>query len=180
MNALLKIADLIDAANDWIGRTVMWCAGLLVLVQFSVVVLRYAYGSSFIWMQESVVYLHAALFMLAIGYAYLQDGHVRVDVLYADWSPRAKAVADLLSILFAVLPFCALVIWACWPYVSLSWRLKEGAMSVGGLPFVYVLKALIPTMAVLLALQAIAIALRAVAVLTGDAATHFPRKAAGG
>jgi TRAP-type mannitol/chloroaromatic compound transport system permease small subunit len=180
MNALLKIADLIDAANDRIGRTVMWCAGLLVLVQFSVVVLRYAYGSSFIWMQESVVYLHAALFMLAIGYAYLQDGHVRVDVLYANWSPRAKALADLLSILFAVLPFCALVIWACWPYVSLSWRLKEGAMSVGGLPFVYVLKALIPTMAVLLALQAIAIALRAVAVLTGDAATHFPRKAAGG
>ena len=53
-------------------------------------------------------------------------------------------------------------------------------MSVGGLPFVYVLKALIPTMAVLLALQAIAIALRAVAVLTGDAATHFPRKAVGG
>jgi TRAP-type mannitol/chloroaromatic compound transport system permease small subunit len=180
MNTLLKIADLIDAANDRIGRTVMWCAGLLVLVQFSVVVLRYAYGSSFIWMQESVVYLHASLFMLAIGYAYLQDGHVRVDVLYADWSPRAKALADLLSILFAVLPFCALVIWACWPYVSLSWRIKEGAMSVGGLPFVYVLKALIPTMAVLLALQAIAIALRAAAVLAGRAETHFPRKAVGG
>jgi TRAP-type mannitol/chloroaromatic compound transport system permease small subunit len=180
MKALLKIADLIDAANDRIGRTVMWCAGLLVLVQFSVVVLRYAYGSSFIWMQESVVYLHAALFMLAIGYAYLHDGHVRVDVLYADWSPRTKALADLLGIAIAVLPFCALVIWACWSYVSLSWRLKEGAMSVGGLPFVYVLKALIPAMAALLALQAVAIGLRATAVLTGHATTHFPRKAAGG
>jgi TRAP-type mannitol/chloroaromatic compound transport system permease small subunit len=180
MKTLLKLADLIDEASDRLGRLVMWAAGLLVLVQFSVVVLRYAYGSSFIWMQEGVVYLHAALFMLAIGYAYLHDGHVRVDVLYADWSPRAKALADLLGITIAVLPFCALVIWACWSYVSISWRLREGPMSVGGLPFLFVLKSLIPAMAVLLGLQAVAIGLRATAVLTGHATTHFPRKAAGG
>jgi TRAP-type mannitol/chloroaromatic compound transport system permease small subunit len=180
MGALLKLADLIDEANDRLGRIVMWLAGILVLVQFAVVVLRYAYGSSFIWMQESVIYLHATLFMLTIAYAYLHDGHVRVDVLYAEWSPRAKALADLLGILIAVLPFCALVIWACWPYVSLSWRMKEGPMFVGGLPFLYLLKSLIPAMAVLLVVQALAIGVRAIAVMTGHATTHLPRKVAGG
>lgn len=180
MGAILKLCDLLDEASDRLGRVVMWLAGVLVAVQFAVVVLRYAYGSSYIWMQESVIYLHATLFMLAIGWVYLHDAHVRVDVLYAGWSARAKALADLLGILVAVLPFCALVIWACWPYVSMSWRLKEGPMFVGGLPFLYLLKSLIPAMAVLLGAQAISLALRAAAVLAGAAETHYPRKAAGG
>jgi TRAP-type mannitol/chloroaromatic compound transport system permease small subunit len=176
MTALARLADVLDAFSRALGSAVKWLAVLLVLVQFVVVILRYIYGSSFIWMQESVIYLHAALFMLAIGYTYLLDGHVRVDVLYSGWSARRKALADLIGIVVAVLPFCALLIWASWGYVSVSWRMSEGPMQVGGLPLLPYLKSLIPLMAVLLGLQAVSIAIRAVLVLTGRAETHFPFK----
>jgi TRAP-type mannitol/chloroaromatic compound transport system permease small subunit len=180
LRLLLRLADGADALNRAIGLTVRWLAVCLVLVQFVVVVLRYAYGSSFVWLQESVTYTHAFLFMLAIAYTYLVDGHVRVDVLYAGWSARRRALVDLLGILVCVLPFCALLVWASWPYVSMSWRMGEGPIQYGGLPLTPWLKSLIPAMAVLLALQALAIAIRAVAVLAGQAETHFPARSSTG
>jgi len=179
MTFLLRFADAVDATSRAIGAAVKWLAVLLVLLQFVVVILRYAYGSSFIWMQESVTYTHAILFMLAIAYTFLVDGHVRVDVFYAGWSARRRAAVDLVGILVCVLPFCALLIWASWPYVSMSWRLGEGPMQMGGLPLLPWLKSLIPAMAVLLALQSIAIGARAAAVLAGRAETHFPGRGAG-
>lgn len=159
-----------------VGQTVKWLAVLLVLVQFVVVILRYVYRSSFIWMQESVIYTHATLFMLAIGYVFLINAHVRVNVFYAGWSARRRALVDLVGIVVAVLPFCVLVVWASWGYVALSWRVGEKSMQFGGLPFMPFLKTLIPAMAALLFLQSVSIAVRAVLVLTGRAATHFPSK----
>lgn len=157
-----------------VGQTVKWLAVVLVLAQFAVVILRYVYRSSFIWMQESVIYAHATLFMLAIGYVFLIDAHVRVNVFYAGWTGRRRALVDLFAIAVAVLPFCALVLWASWGYVALSWRVGEKSMQLGGLPLMPFLKTLIPAMAVLLFLQGVSIALRAVLVLTGRATTHFP------
>ena len=69
MRASLRLADGIDAVSRAVGLAARWLAVLLVLAQFAVVVLRYAFGSSFVWMQEAVVYVHAALFLLAGGYA---------------------------------------------------------------------------------------------------------------
>ena len=155
----------------------MWLALLLVLVQFAVVVLRYAFGTSFIMMQEGVIYIHAVLFMLAIGYTFLVDQHVRVDVFYAGWSARRRAAVDLVAVLVGVLPFCALVLWASGGYVAASWRFSEGPMAVGGLAFTPFLKSMIPAMAVLLALQSVSIAIRCVAVLLGAAETHLPHRA---
>jgi TRAP-type mannitol/chloroaromatic compound transport system permease small subunit len=176
LGAALRLADGLDLVSRAIGRTVKWLAVLLVLVQFLVVVLRYVWGSSFVWMQESVVYIHAALFMLAIGYAYLLDAHVRVDFFYGQWSERRKAWCDLIGIVVTVLPFCWLLWWASWGYVERSFRLGEGPMAQGGLPLQPYLKALILVMATLLAVQALSIAIRAVAVLTGRAETLFPHK----
>lgn len=178
MDAALRIAGLIDGATRGLGRAVKWLALLLVLLQFAVVVLRYVYSMSYVSAQESVIYAHAALFMLAIGYAFLVDQHVRVDVLYARWSARRKALVDLIGVVVCVLPFCALVLWASWGYAANSWRIGEGPIAVGGLPFVPVLKSLIPVMAILLGLQSLAIALRCLAVLRGAAATHFPARPA--
>jgi TRAP-type mannitol/chloroaromatic compound transport system permease small subunit len=177
LRAALAIADAHDAASRLLARGVMWLALLLVLVQFGVVVLRYAFGTSFIMMQEGVIYLHAILFMLAIGYTFLVDQHVRVDVLYAGWSAKRRALVDLLAVFVGVLPFCALVVWASWGYVLTSWRFGEGPMAVGGLPFTPLLKSMIPAMAVLLALQSLSIAIRCVAVLRGLADTHLPHRA---
>jgi len=177
MRAALQLAAALDAASRAVGGVVKWCALGVVLVQFIVVLLRYAYGSSYVWMQESVIYLHAILFMLAIGYTFLVDGHVRVDVLYANWSARRRAWVDLVGILVGVLPFCALLLWASWGFAWTSWSLGEGPMQYGGLPLTPLFKSLIPAMALLLAAQAVAIGIRCVAVLVGAAEGHMPAHA---
>ncbi len=176
MRALLRLADGLDAVSRAIGLGVRWLAVLLVLVQFAVVVLRYAFGSSFVWMQEAVVYVHAALFMLAIGYAYLLDAHVRVDFFYGRWSARARAWTDLIGVLVAVIPFCALLVWASWSYVARSFLLGEGPLQVGGLPLTPWLKALIPAMAVLLGLQSLSVLIRSASVLVGGPGPVFPHR----
>jgi TRAP-type mannitol/chloroaromatic compound transport system permease small subunit len=174
MRPLLALADGIDSMSRLLGRGVKWLAVLLVLVQFTVVVIRYAFGSSFIMMQEGVVYIHAALFMLAIGYVYLLDAHVRVDFFYAGWSEKKKAWTDLIGVLVTVLPFCWLLVWASWGYVSMSFRMGEGPMAVGGLPLLPYLKALIIVMAGLLALQSVSVMIRALGVITGATDKLFP------
>lgn len=75
-----RLADALDQVNIWTGKTVRWFALLMVLLQFTVVLLRYVFGFSSIALNESVLYLHAALFMLGAGYTLLVDGHVRVDI----------------------------------------------------------------------------------------------------
>ena len=180
MRSLIRLADAIDALSGGIGRAVKWLAVLLVIWQFAVVVLRYGFGTSFAWAQEAVFYIDACLFMLAIGYAYMLDAHVRVDFFSADWSERTRAAVEIACILLCVLPFCALLVWASWGYVMVSFRLNEGAMMMGGLPLVPYLKALILVMAGLLGLQSLSVLIRAVAVLRGEAASVFPRRQAVG
>lgn len=176
MKAALRLADGIDAASRAIGRGVMWLGVALVVWQFAVVVLRYGFGSSYPWAQEGVVYLHATLFMLAIGYVYMLDAHVRVDFFYGSWSERRRAGLEIAGVILLVWPFCALMIWASTDYVARSFRLGEGPMTHGGIPLQPWLKALIPAMGALLALQALSIAIRAAGVLAGMERTAFPRR----
>jgi TRAP-type mannitol/chloroaromatic compound transport system permease small subunit len=173
---LLRLADGLDALSFAIGRGIKWLAVLLVVAQFSVVVLRYGFGSSFIWAQELPTYLHAFLFMLAIAYVYMLDAHVRVDFFYGGWSERAKARLEIAGILLAVWPFCALLAWASWGYVAMSFRFGEGPMQQGGLPLQPYLKGLILVLAGLLALQALSVLIRAVAVLRGTGERIFPHR----
>jgi TRAP-type mannitol/chloroaromatic compound transport system permease small subunit len=176
LRAALRLAAGIDAMSFAIGRTIKWLAVLLVVAQFAVVVLRYGFGSSFIWAQESVTYTHAVLFMLAISYCYMLDAHVRVDFFYARWSQRAKAWLELSGIVLMVWPFCMLLAWASWSYVAMSFRFNEGPMQHGGLPLQPYLKGLILVMAGLLAIQALSIAIRAVAVLRRRGGQVFPHR----
>ncbi len=154
----------------------MWLAVVLVVWQFGVVVLRYGFGTSVVWAQEVVVYTHAFLFMLAIGYAYMLDAHVRVDFYSGNWSEKRRAVVEIACILLAVLPFCALLVWASWGYVMVSFRLGEGPIQMGGLPLQPYLKGLILVMAGLLGLQSLSILIRACGVLTGRETSVFPHR----
>ena len=83
MNKLQSLAALIDALNNAIGRSTAWLALAMVLVQFSVVVMRYVFGIGSIMMQEAIVYMHGVLFMMAAADTLLQNEHVRVDIFYA-------------------------------------------------------------------------------------------------
>jgi TRAP-type mannitol/chloroaromatic compound transport system permease small subunit len=162
-----KLADRIDRLSAAIGRTVAWCLLFMVLAEFALVLMRYVLGVGSIWLQESVIYAHASLFMLAAAWTLAADAHVRVDIFYADASPRAKALVDLLGALLLLLPFALTLIYFSFPYVARSWALLEGSRETSGLPAVFLLKTLIPLFAALLALQGIAQALRATLTLAG-------------
>ncbi len=162
---LIRVADRLDLVNHTIGITARWLTLFMVLVQFAVVVLRYVFGTSFVWAQELVLYLHAFLFMLAAGYTLLVDQHVRVDVFYSRMDARRRAVVDLLGTLFLLLPACVVIVAYSWRFAWRSWLILEGPISVGGIPASFLLKSLIPLFAVLLLLQGLSLALRSLAHL---------------
>jgi TRAP-type mannitol/chloroaromatic compound transport system permease small subunit len=131
------------------------------------VVLRYAFGVGSIWLSESILYGHGVLFMLAAAWTLREEGHVRVDIFYAEASPRGKAVIDLIGALVLLLPFMLVLAVLAAPYVARSWAVLERSRETSGLPAVFLLKTLIPAFAVLFALQGIAQAIRAATVLSG-------------
>lgn len=168
MKSLAKFVGVIDVLNEYIGRAVSWLALGMVLVQFVLVMMRYVFGLGSTVTQEAVVYMHAAVFLVAAGYTLVHDGHVRVDIFYSVASPRAKAIIDIIGVLAFLLPTCALVFWVGWPYVRASWAVmeisQEGRL---GIPAVYLLKTLILVFAGLLALQGLALAARSALILKG-------------
>ena len=164
-----SIIRFLDGINACVGRSVRWLAVLLVLVQFGIVVLRYVFGTSYMAAQESVIYIHAAIFMAGAGYTLLKDGHVRVDIFYGEASRRTRAAVDLFGSLFLLIPSCLVLLYYTWSFVVQSWRILEGPISVGGIPAVFLLKTLIPIFAGLLLLQGISMALRNLLVLFGTA-----------
>ncbi|MCV0394819.1 MAG: TRAP transporter small permease subunit [Rhizobiaceae bacterium] len=157
MNAL---ADGLDQVNRLVGAIVRWCALAMVLIQFTIVVLRYVFGISSIAINESVLYLHAALFMLGAGYTLLVDGHVRVDIFYAGLSRARRAAIDLFGHVFLLIPSMTVLLFWSWPSVRNSWAILEGPISVGGIPASFLLKSLIPAFCVLLIVQSVACLLR--------------------
>src|ERR1700761_6668938 len=111
-----RVADAIDRIIAAIGRAAMWCCLYIVLAEFAVVVLRYAFGLGSIRLQESVFYAHAGLFMLAAAWTLRTDGHVRVDVFYREAKPRTRAIIDLLGALLFLAPFVAVLLALSVPY----------------------------------------------------------------
>ena len=102
-----------------------------------------------------MLYLHGALFMLGAAPTLLSDKHVRVDVFYRNFSPRQQTWVNTLGHTLFTIPICLLIIFGSWGYVAESWSILESSPEPGGIPAVFLLKSLIPAMAVLLLLQAI-------------------------
>lgn len=148
-----KLAAFFDFINEQIGRVIAWLTLLMVLTTFLVVVLRYGFDWGSIAMQESVIYLHALVFMAGAAYTLRHDEHVRVDIFYGGMRARKKAWVDLLGTVFLLIPFCLFMLWTGWPYVTKAWVVFEGSPEAGGLPLVFILKSFILLMAVLLLLQ---------------------------
>jgi TRAP-type mannitol/chloroaromatic compound transport system permease small subunit len=167
-----KVAETIDRVNAAVGRAAAWCSLYIVVAEFAVVVMRYALGIGSIRVQESVIYAHAALFMLAAAWTLQAGGHVRVDIFYAAAKPRTRAAIDLLGVIIFLAPFAVALVILSVPYVERSWVILERSPEASGLPFVYLLKSLIPLFALLIGLQGIAQAVRAALALSGPREQH--------
>jgi TRAP-type mannitol/chloroaromatic compound transport system permease small subunit len=136
-----------------LGRWVSWLSLVMVALTFGIVVARYGFNQGWIWMQESVTYLHATVFMVAAAWALQTDDHVRVDIFYRDRSDAYKNRVNLLGTLLFLVPFSVYLLLIGWDYVSASWAVRETSSEPGGLPLVFLLKSLILVLPALLLIQ---------------------------
>ncbi|MGD2125686.1 MAG: TRAP transporter small permease subunit [Desulfobacteraceae bacterium] len=164
MKAFVRV---IDTINGWIGKAVGWFTLILVLITVYDVVMRYIFHAGSVAIMELEIHLFAMNFMLAAGWTFLVDGHVRVDLLYTRFNEKAKAWVDLFGTLFLCIPYCILVAWAAWPFLSNSWSIREFSPNPGGLPAVYVLKAVIPAAFLLIGIQAVSLFIKKIYFLAG-------------
>jgi len=148
-----RFTHAVSRFNDWLGRTVSWLTLGMVLITFVIVVLRKFFDLGWIWLQESVTWMHAIVFMLAAAYTLNHDEHVRVDIFYTNFSPRKRAIVNLFGTIFLLLPLCVFIVWSSWDYVTESWRIRETSWQSGGIAYLYLLKSVIPITAILLGLQ---------------------------
>lgn len=162
-----RIAAIICLINTVVGTVLSWLAVGIVIVCFTVVVQRYVFAVSHVWLQDLYIWLNGAMFTAVAGFALLRDNHVRVDIFYRPASAQKKALVDLLGVLIFLFP-AMWVVWAyAWPFVLRSWSYAEGSANVGGMPGLYVLKTFILVFAALVALQGLAMLLRSILVLAG-------------
>ena len=147
------IARGLEAVAAWSGHLVPWLILPLAVLAFSIVVLRYGFDFGRIALQETVVYLHAFVLMMCMGYTLRENEHVRVDIFYRKMSRKKRALVDLAGAVLLLIPTCLTILVTSWSYVVQSWSLLESSPEAGGLPLVFVLKTLIPLMAVMLLTQ---------------------------
>lgn len=166
MKFFLRLSRLIDALNTWVGRTVTWLTLVVVLVSAgNAVVRKLLHTSSNAWL-ELQWYLFGAIFLLAAGYTFLCNEHVRVDVLSQRFSRRTQAKIEIFGVLFLLLPACALVFWLSLPFFYESFILGEKSSNTGGL-IRWPVKLLIPVGFALLILAALSHLIKSIAFLIG-------------
>ena len=168
MNVLRACVHYIDIFTDRCGRLLAWLVLAMALLTTIVVVLRYGFNTGSIMAQEAVTYMHGCLFMLGAAYALKSEAHVRVDIFYRNFSERGRAWVNSLGGIVFLMPLCAFIGVSSWSYVTESWAILETSPEPGGIPAVFLLKSLLPLMAVNLFLQGLAETLRSTLVLVDE------------
>ncbi len=168
MPVLRACVHYIDIFTDRSGRLLAWLALAMALMTTFVVVLRYGFNVGSIMAQEAVTYMHGCLFMLGTAYALKHESHVRVDIFYRNFSPRTRAWVNSIGGIVFLMPLCAFIGFASWNYVSESWIVRESSPEPGGIPAVFLLKSVIPLMALKLFMQGLAEVLRNALVLVHE------------
>ncbi len=182
ISVINKIHSSIDCLSECLGRLMAWLTIAMVVLMAAVVVLRYGFDIGLIAIQESVIYLHACIFLMGSGYALKHNEHVRIDIFYRKLSEQGQALVNVFGHLFLLLPVVFFIAYMSWEYVMDAWSIKESSVEVGGLPFVYLLKSLLLLFCLSLGLQGVAETLKAVCVLKskGNSQTKDNSDSAGG
>ena len=150
-----NLSTFLNIINKYAGYLCAFIVVLMVINVFLVVILRYLFGISFIWMQETYVWMHAYIFMVGAGFTYLNDDHVRIDIIYRNSSKLYKSIVDLVGNIFLLLPFLYLIWSYSFPFVYKSWQMNEVSREAGGLTNIYLLKLAILIFAFLLFIQVV-------------------------
>jgi len=165
----VPIADAIDNFVKKVSHTMAWVYVLLILVIITQVFLRKGFANGQIWLEELQWHLYAIGVMFGLAYAQINNAHVRVDLLYSNFSNKTKHIIDIIGVLFFVLPFVYIVFIHSLDFVSDAWRTSESSESPSGLPFRWLIKAAIPTSMAFFALSSISRLIRdTTLLLRGD------------
>jgi TRAP-type mannitol/chloroaromatic compound transport system permease small subunit len=148
----------IERFVEAVGAATSWISLVIVGLMATNVLLRYLFSTGTVWSQELEWHLLVPLVLFGMSYALCHGEHVRVDIVYAKFSGRAKVIVDLVSALLTM-ALAVLVIWFSIQYVQQAWVIDEGSPDPGGIPHRYVIKSLIPIGFALLFVQAVAVAL---------------------
>jgi TRAP-type mannitol/chloroaromatic compound transport system permease small subunit len=159
----------LDRISTALGQATAWLTLFMVVITFVVVVMRSVFDAGLIWVQESVVWMHAMVFMLGSAYTLKSEEHVRVDVFYRTMGERRRAWVDLVGILIFLLPLCLFLAWKSFDFVTQSWNLKEASRESGGLPYPFIpmLKSVLLLMPLTVALQGASLFLSSLRTLRG-------------
>lgn len=151
----MNVIKIIDDLNRFLCKFSIASSAIIVFVQFIVVLLRYIFGISYIWLQESIMYIFTVILFLSVAFIHYENSHVRIDILFGKLSQKAKLWVDMIGGVFMLLPTSMFLIYFSWGYVVKSWMIMERSHEPAGLPLVYLLKTLIIVFSVQLFLQAI-------------------------
>ena len=166
MSALAQLSKFIDRFNTFIGYLCAFFVFSMVIVVFTVVVLRYGFNIGFIWMQEVYVWLHSFVFMLGAGVTYFAKEHVRIDVFYREASKKYKAIVDLFGNIVLLLPFLYIIWNYSYPVVYRSFLMGEVSREAGGMPALYILKSAILWFCLVLFLQLVSNVIKSILTLS--------------
>ena len=160
----------IDAISIGIGRATAWLTLFMVILTLAIVVMRYALGTGLIWMQESLAWMHGAVFMLGAAYTLQADQHVRVDIFYRNMSDSRRAWINLFGVLLFVFPLCVYLFIESFGYVSISWSIGEISRDAGGLPYpaIPLLKSLLLLMPLTVSLQGLSLLLQSLCTIRSN------------
>ena len=164
-----RSVSLLDRLSDLVGKAAAWLTLFMVVVTFVVVIMRYVFDAGLIWMQESVVWMHAVVFMLGAAYALRDEEHVRVDIFYRAMSPARRAWVDMVGVLIFLLPVCLFLGWKSVDFVAQSWSIGEASREPGGLPYPFIplLKSVVLLMPLAVALQGLSLFISSLRTVRG-------------
>lgn len=159
--------NLFDRISSASGEITAWLTLIMVIVTSVIVVMRYVFDAGLIWLQESVIWMHAVVFMVGAAYTLLHEEHVRVDIFYRTMSARRRAMIDLLGVLVFLLPLCFFLAFKAYDFAAVSWSLHESSREPGGLPYplIPILKSIVIVMPIVVALQGVSLLLRSIAAM---------------
>ena len=153
----IKISKFLEKVVTFFGKIGSWLAiPLIFIIIFDIVTRRFLIlGST--KLQEMEWHLHAALFLLVLGYAYLKNAHVRIEIVRDKYSTFTKVIFETIGILIFLIPYTCLVIYYGIDFVNRSFNMNEVSSALTGLSHRWIIKSFIPIGMILLLLAKLAI-----------------------
>ena len=166
MRILMRLAALIDALNERVGKTVYWLVLVAVLVSAGNAIIRKLFNMSSNAFLELQWYLFSAVFLFSAGFTLLRNEHVRIDVVAGRLSPKTQAWIDIFGTVFFLLPMALLFVWLSWPIFIRTYTHGEISTNAGGL-LIWPARLMVPLGFALLALQGLSELVKRIAFVTG-------------